>query len=282
MNTMTEKVCLVTGGTSGVGRSIAEACAREGATVVIVSRDKVRGDLVAAELSGETGNARIEALTADMGSLASVRKLAEAFLRKHARVHLLSLNAATLTMDRTVTPDGYESIFATNYLGHFALTRHLQGALRASRPARVIAVSGTPGSIKRIRLDMDDLMLNKGWNPLKATLRAAVAKALFMFELARRMEGAGVTANTFHPGIVRSNLPKSLPWYLGVPAGLAMSFVGRVSRTGVYLAIAPEAEGLTGSFFVSGRPAEFRPPYDLVQEAARLWEASERLMGSAP
>ena len=276
---MKGRVCLVTGGTSGVGRSIAAGCARAGAAVVIVSSDQTRGDEAARVMRELTGNPQIEALQADLSVMDSVRSLADAFKKRYGELHVLSLNAATLTLDRRVTPDGFESIFATNYLSHFALTNLLLDTLRRSASSRVIAVSGLPGSLIRVRLDMADLMLKNGFSPLKATARAALAKVLFILELARRTEGTGVSANTFHPGLVRSGLPRSLPWFLRLPARIAMSFFAAESDTGVFLATSPEVAGMTGRFFVGRKPAAFRAAYDVADAASRLWEASARLVG---
>jgi NAD(P)-dependent dehydrogenase (short-subunit alcohol dehydrogenase family) len=209
----------------------------------------------------------------------SVRALADRFTKHYGELHVLSLNAATLTLDRRTTPDGFESIFATNHLSHFALTNLLLDTLRRSAPSRVIAVSGLPGTLTRVQLDMDNLMLETGFNPLKATARAALAKVLFILELARRTQGTGVSANTFHPGLVRSALPQRLPWFLKLPAQIAMSFFAAESDTGVYLATSPEAAGLTGRFCIGRKPADFRPAYDAANAASRLWEASARLVG---
>jgi NAD(P)-dependent dehydrogenase (short-subunit alcohol dehydrogenase family) len=247
---------------------------------VIVSRDKARGEAAAARLRESTGNPRVESLQADLSVMGSGRALADAFRGKFRSLHVLSLNAAGLFMSRRLTPDGFECTFAANYLGQFLLTNLLLDMLKASAPSRVIAVSGHPASLLGVRLDMDDLMLDKGFSPLKATGRAALAKALFMLELARRMEGTRVTANTFHPGFVRSGLPRSLPWFLGLPARLAMVAASAESATGIFLATSPEAEGQTGRFFVGRKPAGFRPRYDVADTATRLWEASARLTGS--
>ena len=116
-------------------------------------------------------------------------------------------------------------------------------------PPRVLTVSGQPGGIARIRPRFDDPAGERGWSPLKATLTSALAKALFSMELARRLEGSGVTSNTFHPGLVRSKLASQLPWYLGIPASLASVFFSDESETGCFLALSAEVEGVTGGFF---------------------------------
>ncbi len=276
---MQEKVCLVTGGSSGVGKATAKGLARAGAVVVLVSRDRERAEQAARDLRQETGNSRVETLPADISSLRSVRTLAEEFSRRYGKLHVLSLNAATLTMNRRLTSEGHETIFATNYLGHFLLAYLLLDALKAGAPSRVIAVSGFPASLRGTRLSFDDLEMERGFNPVRATGQAALAKVLFMFELARRLQGTRVTANTFHPGLVRSGLPRHLPWYLKAPASVMMRFLREECDTSVFLALAPEVESVTGQFFVGRKPAAFRPPYDLQAAGERLWQESLRLAG---
>jgi NAD(P)-dependent dehydrogenase (short-subunit alcohol dehydrogenase family) len=216
------------------------------------------------------GGRQVEALQADLSAMDSVRALAEKFKTRNGQIHALSLHAATLTLNRRTTSDGYESMFATNYLSHFFITNLLLDLLRRSAPSRVIAVSGLPSSLVRVQLDMDDPVLKNRFGALKATARAALAKALFIFALARRTEGSGVTADTFHPGLVRSGLPNRLSWYLKLPAQVAMTLVPTDSDTGVVLATSPEGEGLTGRILVGKKPADFRPAYDAEDAAARL------------
>ncbi len=276
---MSTKVCLVTGGTSGVGKSIAKGLARSGATVILVSRDAARGAAAAEELRAQAGHDRIEAMTADLSSMGSVRALADSVRRKYGALHVLSNNAALLTMTRRITPEGVEAIFATNYLGHFLLANLLIDLLKASAPARVLTVSGQPGAIVRIRPRFDDPAGERGWTPLNATVKSALAKVLFSLELARRLEGSGVTSNTFHPGLVRSGLPSHLPWYLRIPASVASIFFSTESATGCYLAFSPEVEGVTGSFFSGRRAVPFTPSYDAREAAQALWESSARLCG---
>jgi NAD(P)-dependent dehydrogenase (short-subunit alcohol dehydrogenase family) len=276
---MSAKICLVTGGTSGVGKSIAKGLARSGATVILVSRDAARGAAAVEELRADAGHDRIEAMTADLSSMSSVRAFADSFRRRHDALHVLSNNAALLTMRRRVTAEGVEAIFATNYLGHFLLTNLLIDMLKASAPARVLTVSGQPGVIARIRPRFADPASERGWTPLNATAKAALAKALFSLELARRLEGSGVTSNTFHPGLVRSGLASHLPWYLRIPASLILAFFPADSATGCFLAYSPDVEGVTGSFFSGRKAAPFRPPYDAREAAQALWESSARLCG---
>jgi retinol dehydrogenase-12 len=276
---MAGKVCLVTGGTSGVGKSIAAACARAGATVLVVSSDLHRGQEAARAMRESSGNQKVESFVADLSIMSSVRALAAAFRRRFRALHVLSLNAAALHLERRVTPEGFEAVFAANYLGHFLLANLLLDTLKAAAPSRVLSPSGAPATLRPLRLDMDDLMLEKGFNPFKATTRAALAKALFMLELARRLEGTGVTANTFHPGLVRSGLPNSLPWFLRLPVRVAMTLASTESATGIWLAISPEAEALTGKFVVRRKPAAFRPAWDVAEAGAQLWEASAKLVG---
>jgi retinol dehydrogenase-14 len=273
--------CLVTGGTSGVGRSIAKALARSGARVMIVSRDAARAEAAAEALRKETGNSAVDSVAADFSRLSSVRALAEAVRRKYSELHVLSNNAACLTMTRELTPDVIESIFAVNYLSHFLLANLLEDFLKAGAPSRVITVSGQPRLIARFKPQFDDLRSERAFSPLAATLRAAIAKVLFTFELARRFSGTGVTANTFHPGLVRSGLPSHLPLLLRVPVSAASLFFASESATGNYVALSPEVETVTGKCFERRRAVAFEPAYDAAAASRELWEISSRLCGLA-
>jgi NAD(P)-dependent dehydrogenase (short-subunit alcohol dehydrogenase family) len=244
---------------------------------MLVSRDMARGAAAAEILRRETGNDRIEALAADLSSMKSVRTLADTVRNKHGALHVLSNNAAFLSMDRRLTPEGVEAIFATNYLGHFLLSNLLTDLLKAGAPSRILTVSGQPGPISRFRPRFDRMV--SGGGPLQATLQAAIAKVLFTFELARRLAGTGVTVNTFHPGLIRSGLPSHLPWLLRLPMRMASVVFAKESATGSFLALSPDVEGVTGQFFVRGKAAAFEPSYDVGAAGRELWEISARLCG---
>jgi len=272
--------CLVTGGTSGVGRGIAWALARAGGRVTIVSRDAARGEAAARAISQETGSSAVESIAADLSILSSVRALAQRVRSRYPELHVLSLNAATLSMRRTLTPDGVETIFASNYLGHFYLTTLLTEALKAGAPSRVLTVVGGARMVSGARPVFDDPAASRGFSPLGATIRAAVAKTLFTLELARRLQGTGVTANAFHPGLVRSGLASHLPWFLGAPVRLASVFFAETSETGIYLALSPDVQRITGKFFERRKVVPFAPPYDSAAAGRDLWELSARLCGT--
>ena len=268
-------------GTSGVGKATAVGLARARATVVIVSRDEQRGKKAVEEIRQRSGSRAVEAMRADLSLQDSVRALAEEFRRRYGALHVLSQNAAVLTWRRETTPDGHERILATNYLSHFLLTSLLASLLKSSAPSRVLTVSGNPRHFAARSIDFDDIQMRRNFSPLGATLQAAFAKALFSFELAKRMRGTGVAAFTFHPGLVKSGLTRSLPWYLRAPLSLIDLFLSEECPTSVYVASSPAVDPVAGVTWVGKRAVGFRPRGFTDDTAARLWKVSESLTGGA-
>ena len=267
---------MVTGATSGVGRAIAAGLAERGATVILLSRSAEKGRLVSEAIRLKHASADVESMEADLSDFHSIRRFAESFKRQYPRLHVLSNNAAVLPMTRRVTADGFESIFGVNYIAHFFLTRLLLDRLAESAPARILTVSGSPGMLRRCRIDFDGIQSSTRYNPIRATLRAACAKAVFSIELARRMKGTGVTSNTFHPGIVRSNLAREFPAVLRPFVRFAEAFMTEECRTGVDLASDPRWGKTTGCFFAGGKPVRFDTDPAVGE---KLWDLSERLCG---
>lgn len=280
---MKDRVGIVTGGTSGVGRSIAQALAEQGAEVILVARDRGKGDAVAEEMRHRTGNERVTFESVDLASQASIRWFAERFLRNHDVLHVLSNNAAVLPMRKAYTEDGLEMVFGVNFLGHFLLTHLLKNVLVAGAPSRVLTVSGGPSLIRLGKPRLDDLQMSRFYHPFTATLRAAALKVAFAFELARRWVGTGITSNTFHPGLVRSNLgrhfPQPLRWMIRTGESLMFS---DTSKTGVFLATSSDVEGLSGQFFVNCKPVRFQPAWMDDAFLIDFWEKSENLSGLRP
>ena len=274
---MKDKLILITGGSAGVGRAAALGLARMGARIVLLSRDRQRAEQTRQELAVSTGNEGIGLLQADLSEWASIRRAVEQFKERYDSLDVLMNCAGVLYLRRTVSVEGAEMTLAVEFLGHFLLTNLLLDVLKASAPARVLTVTGNAGPLRFARIHFDDLQLEGSYNPVRAKLQAELAKAMFTLELARRLEGTGVTANAFHPGLIRSRIVRNLPWYLRIPGAVGMALLSRETGTGLYLAGSPGVEGVSGRFFERvGR--EKKVPFD-SEKARRLWAIAESLTG---
>ncbi|WP_229662463.1 SDR family NAD(P)-dependent oxidoreductase [Agromyces bauzanensis] len=200
---MTAKTVLVTGGTGGIGKATAEGLARLGARVGIVGRDATRAEAAAADIRVKSGNPAVDVFTADMSSQAEVRRLAAEVLDAYPRLDVLVNNVGGFWAHRHVTADGLEHTFALNHLASFLLTNLLLERLEASAPARVVTVSSGAQSMGRI--DFDDLQDTRSYSGQRAYNQSKLANVMFTYELARRLEGSGVTATVLHPGVTRTD-----------------------------------------------------------------------------
>lgn len=281
MTTMSGKTCLVTGATSGIGKETAVRLAMLGATVIIVARTAARGETAVEEIRRRVPGARVEAVTADLASLAQVRRLAGEVLARYDRLDVLVNNAGVIMTRPQVTADGLETTFATNHLGPFLLTNLLRGLLERSAPARVVTVSSA--AHKQVRtIPWDDLARGAPAGYRQAYPVSKLLNILFTVELARRLTGTGVTANCLHPGFVRTALGRDVTGVLGAVVRLILPFQpgpAKGAETSVYLAGSPEVADLTGGYFVKCKPAEPSALARDARAAARLWLLSEELAG---
>jgi NAD(P)-dependent dehydrogenase (short-subunit alcohol dehydrogenase family) len=277
-------ICLITGATSGIGEVTARELARRGMHVVIVGRSAERVAATVARIKQATG-VEIETLIADLSSQAGVRSVAEAFLQRHRRLDVLINNAGGFFASRQVSADGIELTWALNHMSYFLLTNLLIDTLRASAPARVINVSSDAhrGGVMR----WDDLLFTRGYNGWAAYAQSKLANILFSNELARRLEGTGVTSNALHPGFVATRFAHNN----GIIWGGLMALMQRLfavtpeegAQTSIYLATAPEVATISGRYFVKSRETSPAPQAQDMAAAARLWEISERMVvNSAP
>ena len=278
---MDGRTCLVTGATSGIGKATAVGLARLGAEVVLVARNPARGEAAVAELREATGNPRVELLLADLASQASIRQAAEAYRGGHDRLDVLVNNAGGYWATRHVTTDGLEWTFAVNHLAYFLLTSLLLDLLRASAPARVVNVTSSAQAFGDIHLD--DLQLQRRYRGQAAYNQSKLANVLFTYELARRLEGSGVTVNCGVPGVTRTNFGREDSGrVMRLLTPLARPFMRspeQAADTFLYLASSPEVEGVTGGYFARRRPRRSsRRSYDR-ELAGRLWRVSEELTG---
>ena len=274
-------VCVVTGATSGIGRAAATALAKLGATVVMVGRDRGRTEAAAAQIATVSASPpRTE--IADLASLEQVRGLAGR-LAGLERIDVLINNAGLMLGERRLTPDGLEHVFALNHLAPFLLTNLLLPTLTASAPARVITVTSDAHSAAR--LDLSDPNLEHGWDSWRSYANSKLANILFTRELARRLDGTGVTANCAHPGMVRTGFGRESRPLLKLGITIARPFMlspERGADTIVYLASSPDVAGQTGGYYVKRQRREPSAAARDDTAARELWELSERMTGLAP
>ena len=276
---MKEKVCVVTGANSGIGKVIATELARMGANVVMVCRDPVKAEAAKKEIVSETGNQSVELMIADFSSLAEVRKLADDFKKVHPMIHILVNNAGLILGKRIVTPDGLESTFVVNYLSHFLLTYLLLDTLKASAPSRIVNVSSS--AHYQGHMDFDDLQEERGYGAAKSYSQSKLAQVLFTHELAKRLKGTGVIVNSVHPGAVRTHWGDE-GGLLGIGIRIARPFLlspKKGAETPLYAAVSPDVEGVTGKYFSKKKVTKSsKESYD-ENEERKLWEVSMKLSG---
>ena len=221
-----------------------------------------------------------EPFQADFASLADVRRLAGELLAAHPRIDVLANNAGLVAGRRQLTEDGHELTFAVNHLAPFLLTNLLLDRLRESAPARVVTTSS--GAHHGGLIDLDDLTGERGWRSGRAYSTSKLANVLFTRELARRLEGSGVVANCFHPGVIRTRLTRKANPLVDLGARLIGPFLGSPksgATTLVYLAASDEAAEVSGGYFESSRPGRLSAQAQDDALATALWERSEELTG---
>jgi NAD(P)-dependent dehydrogenase (short-subunit alcohol dehydrogenase family) len=272
-----DKSVLVTGATNGIGLATAWELSRMGAQVTIVSRNAEKCSAVAAAIKTETGNP-VEFVAADLSTLAGIEEAAARFKHHNTRLHVLINNAGWFFFKRFVTPDGYEMTFALNHLDYFLLTNLLLDLIKTSAPARVVNVAS--GSHMGARIEFDNLQGEKQYTGFRAYGQSKLANVLFTYELARRIEGSGVTVNALQPGYVDTGIALNSGFF-GVFAKLSSRLFGRGpaegAQTGIYLASSPEVEGVTGKYFVDCKPVESSPESYDKSTAEKLWQVSLEL-----
>ena len=270
-----DRVFLVTGANSGIGKATSLGLARLGGTVVMACRDATRGEAARQEIIRESGNARVFLEIVDLASEASTRSLAETFHRKYPRLDVLVNNAGVYTSHREITPDGLERQFEVNYLSGFLLTHLLLDVLKNSAPSRIVNVSSSAHGPSAIHFD--DLQGERRYSGYRAYGQSKLAQILFTRELAQHLEGTGVTVNACHPGVIRTNL--GIGGASVVVRFVRMFFKGpaKGAETPIYLAVSPEVERVTGKYFANKR---VREPSLAAQDpdlARRLFDVSVKL-----
>jgi NAD(P)-dependent dehydrogenase (short-subunit alcohol dehydrogenase family) len=276
---MQGKICLVTGATDGIGFVTAMELARHGADVILHGRNAEKGKRVIELIREQTGKS-VRLILADFAAIDEVRKLAREVGDSLERLDVLVNNAGrAASADRELSKDGFEMIFAVNHLAPFLLTNLLLGKLKNAPKARVITVSSDAHKFRPL-FDIDDLMCDKV-RPIKSYGRSKFANILFSNEMARRLQGTGITSNAAHPGIVRTSFGNEAAFtriFYGVAAPVIKT-PEQGAQTNIYLAVSPEVEGKTGGYWANCKPGKPHPATQNADVARRLWEESARLVG---
>jgi NAD(P)-dependent dehydrogenase (short-subunit alcohol dehydrogenase family) len=280
---MTGRTVVITGANSGVGKATAMALAEAGARTVIIARDPDRGRQAQDEIRRASGSDQVDLVVFDLADLGSVREGARQLLDGYEQIHVLVNNAGLVLSQRTETKDGYEATFGINHLGPFLLTRELTERLKTSAPARVVTVASTAHRSARRGLDFDDLQSDRHYAGMRAYSRSKLANILFSNELARRLAGSGVTANSLHPGTVATGFARDddASGLLAFGVKVIKPFIltpEKGARTSVYLASSPDVADVSGRYFIKCRPREPSAAARDEDAAARLWAVSEELV----
>jgi retinol dehydrogenase 12 len=276
---MVGQVCMVTGATAGIGRVTAYRLAKRGASVVLVGRNVAKCRATVSEIRQETGNGQVDYLLADLAAQAAVHALAAEFCERYERLDVLINNVGALFMSRQESPDGIEMTFALNHLSYFLLTHLLMDPLHAAVGARIINV--TSANHQGARLNFADLEAHHRYSGFAVYGRSKLANLLFTYELARRLEGSGITANAVHPGLVATNFANNNGWLTRFVVRVLLHRVAlspeEGAHTSVYLATSPEVKDVSGCYFIQQKPAASSPESHDSNAARKLWQVSEQM-----
>lgn len=277
---MKDKVCIVTGANAGIGLETARELAQQGATVVMVCRNQERGSNAKAEIEKSTGSSTVHLLLADLSSQKQIRELAASFLSAYDRLDVLVNNAGVFMPKHQLTEDGYEATFAINHLAYFLLTHLLLDVLKSTPHSRIVNVSSNAHQSAKIKFDALEKV--GSYNGYVAYGQSKLANVLFTYELARKLEGTGVTTNALHPGVVATNIANNglslfsfffklfSPFFKNPKSGAA---------TSLYLATSPDVAGITGKYFADSKEkGSSSISYDRAA-AKKLWDISCTLTG---
>ncbi len=278
-----DKVCIITGASSGIGEVTATELAQQGATLGLICRDKTRGTDTINNIKQKTGNDKVNLHLADLNSQKQVRKVAKECLKQYPKIHLLINNAGLIAKKRSITEDDIEETFAVNHLSHFLLTNLILERIKSSSPARIINIASEAYMLGKLNFDDIDIKKRR-FNSFQAYGNSKLATVLFTNELARQLNGSGVTVNCLHPGIVATRFGKDLslgqksigflviPWLRGPQKGAA---------TTIYLATSPEVKDVTGKYFQNCKQSKLHPKAVDKELEQKLWQVSlEMVAGS--
>ncbi len=277
---MEHKIALVTGSTEGLGKATAIGLAKNKFTVVLIARNKEKGELVKREITQLTGNSNIDILYCDLSSLKSVRELADKFNSTYTKLDVLINNAGVMLMKRQQTSDGLEKTFEVNHLSHFLLTNLLLDKLKLSEQGRIINVSAF--GYKMAKFNVNELAKREKYNGMQSYVNSKLCNLYFTFELAERLKGTKVTVNAYHPGIAKTKFGSENGGIVKLISAISAPFVltpEKATQTAVYLATDASLANVSGKFYTKLKVINDIKPIGLNKENREsLWKLSENLI----
>jgi NAD(P)-dependent dehydrogenase (short-subunit alcohol dehydrogenase family) len=277
---MKGKTVVISGGTSGIGESAAERLAQMGARIVLIARDKSRATATLARLQAGAPGLAHTVHYADLTRISEMKRVAAEIASEEPRIDVLINNAGAIFASRGLTEDGLESTFALNHMAYFVVTEGLRERLLASAPARIVNTASA--AHQGHMLELGDLQLARGFDAMKAYGRSKLCNIFFTRELARRLQGTGVTANCLHPGFVATRIGDESGGLYSRFAWLAKLFAispEKGAETMVYLASSPDVTETTGEYFYKCRPIKPSPAAQDDRTASLLWKRSAAIAG---
>lgn len=270
---LNNKIVLITGATSGIGKETAIGLAKLGATIVFTTRDNERGQETKSEIIKKTNNKNIDVFHCNLSSFESIRNFVTEFKTKYDQLNILINNAGTWDFKKRESKDKIENIFATNYLAPFLLTNLLLDLLQKSKPARIInVVSG----LHRGTMNFDDIEFKHKFSGMKAYSQSKLALILFTRLLAKKLKGKEVTVNCVNPGMTKTNLGRDAGAFSKFGFKLLGKNPEKGAETSIYLASSEEVENITGEYFENKKiKRSSEESYDMALQE-KLWEISKK------
>ncbi|MFX0000165.1 MAG: SDR family oxidoreductase [Candidatus Hermodarchaeota archaeon] len=281
LNSMQGKFCLITGANSGIGKATAIGLAKLNAHIVMLCRDKTRGEEAKSEIITESGNESIDLLLADLASQQSIRQFVAELQMKYDKLHILINNAGVNPSKRYETVDGLEKTFAINTLAPFLLTNLLLPTIKNSIPARIINVAS---AVQSKSINFENLQFNKHFRSWKTYSQSKTALIIITYEFARRLNGSGVTVNCLHPGGVKTNIIQDYKGIIKFFTKIIFSFAKNPeegAKTSIYLASSPKVEKVSGKYFIDKKEAKSKDVTYNKSIAERLWNICAELTNFA-
>ncbi|MBB5186705.1 NAD(P)-dependent dehydrogenase (short-subunit alcohol dehydrogenase family) [Zhongshania antarctica] len=279
---MLNKVCLITGASSGIGKETALALAAQGAELFLLCRNAQKGEAVLAEIAAQSPECRATLLLGDLASQQDIRRVAQNFLDTDKPLHLLLNNAGVMNTKRKVTAEGIEETFAVNHLAYFLLTNLLLERIKQSAPARIVSVASEAHAfVKGVQFN-DIEYKTTPYKIFKVYGHSKLCNILWTRSLSQKLAGTGVTVNCVHPGAVATHLGHQDNALLGkIVGGITKLFFKtpeQGAQTSIFVATSPSLDNVSGEYFANCKLGKIKPWAKDDVAAERLWKISEEYL----